>query len=182
MKCRPSSLTRHSQSPGRPPRYRSGYPKRALSAAESCQNMNRKRALAQIQREVVACERCPRLTAHCRQVAIEKRRAYREQDYWGRPVPSFGDPNARVFIGRPGSGRPRSEPHGKDVHRRRIGRFPLRRALRDGFCLPTRGQPPGRWSAIDRLLHHRAGPLRATGPTSPLARNLTPASPISKEK
>ncbi len=60
--------------------------------------MNRKRDLALIQQEVVACERCPRLIAHCRQIASEKRRAYREWDYWGRPVPSFGDPNARLFI------------------------------------------------------------------------------------
>ena len=60
--------------------------------------MNRKRALAQIQREVVACERCPRLIAHCRKIAAEKRRAYLDWDYWGKPVPSFGDRNARVFI------------------------------------------------------------------------------------
>ena len=60
--------------------------------------MNRKRALAQIQLEVVACERCPRLIDHCRKVAIEKRRAYLDWDYWGKPVPSFGDPNARVVI------------------------------------------------------------------------------------
>ena len=60
--------------------------------------MNRKHALAQIQREVVACERCPRLIAHCRKIATEKRRAYRDWEYWGRPVPSFGDPNARLLI------------------------------------------------------------------------------------
>ena len=60
--------------------------------------MNRKRALALIQQEVVACEQCPRLIAHCRKVAAEKRRAYRDWDYWGRPVPSFGDPNARLLI------------------------------------------------------------------------------------
>jgi len=60
--------------------------------------MNRKRALVQIQREVVACERCPRLIAHCRKVATEKRRAYRDWDYCGKPVPSFGDSNARLLI------------------------------------------------------------------------------------
>lgn len=47
---------------------------------------------------VVACTACPRLLAHCRQVAAEKRRAYREESYWGRPVPGFGDPRARLLI------------------------------------------------------------------------------------
>lgn len=44
------------------------------------------------------CTRCPRLVAHREAVAREKRRAYREWDYWGRPVPGFGDPAARLVI------------------------------------------------------------------------------------
>src|SRR6185312_4309913 len=48
--------------------------------------------------EVVACRRCPRLVAHREQVAREKRRAYRDCEYWGKPVPGFGDPEARVLI------------------------------------------------------------------------------------
>jgi len=48
--------------------------------------------------EVVACTACPRLTAHCRNMAEVKRRAYREWDYWGKPVPPFGDPGARMLI------------------------------------------------------------------------------------
>ncbi|MGZ4812496.1 MAG: uracil-DNA glycosylase family protein, partial [Terriglobales bacterium] len=54
--------------------------------------------LEQLNKEVVACTRCPRLVDHCRNVAREKRRAYREWEYWGKPVPGFGDPNARVLI------------------------------------------------------------------------------------
>jgi len=54
--------------------------------------------LALLQSEIVACERCPRLREYCREVAIVKRRAYRDQEYWGLPVPSFGDPRARVLI------------------------------------------------------------------------------------
>ena len=46
---------------------------------------------------IVKCERCPRLRAHCSEVARTRRRAYTEWEYWGRPVPSFGDPNARVL-------------------------------------------------------------------------------------
>ena len=49
-------------------------------------------------REVVACELCPRLRSYCREVARVKRRAYLDWDYWANPVPSFGDPKARVLI------------------------------------------------------------------------------------
>ena len=48
--------------------------------------------------EIEACRRCPRLVAWREQVAREKRKAYKDQDYWGKPVPGFGDPQARVFV------------------------------------------------------------------------------------
>jgi uracil-DNA glycosylase len=51
-----------------------------------------------LNREVVACTRCPRLVAYREQVARQKRRAYLSWNYWGKPVPGFGDPNARVLI------------------------------------------------------------------------------------
>jgi uracil-DNA glycosylase family 4 len=50
-----------------------------------------------LEREVAACRRCPRLVAWREQVAHEKRRAYREWEYWGRPVSGFGDHAARVL-------------------------------------------------------------------------------------
>jgi len=56
------------------------------------------RWLTILNREVVACTLCPRLVAHREQVAREKRRAYRDWEYWGKGVPGFGDPNARVLI------------------------------------------------------------------------------------
>jgi len=56
------------------------------------------RQLAQLQQEVIACTRCPKLIAYCRRVAQEKRRMYRDCDYWGKPVPSFGDPRARLLV------------------------------------------------------------------------------------
>lgn len=46
---------------------------------------------------IVACDRCERLREHCTNVAAVRRRAYLDWEYWGRPVPSFGDPNARVL-------------------------------------------------------------------------------------
>lgn len=51
-----------------------------------------------LQREVIACQRCPRLREYCARVAREKRRAFRDQEYWGRPVPPFGDSAARLLV------------------------------------------------------------------------------------
>jgi uracil-DNA glycosylase family 4 len=48
--------------------------------------------------EIIACRRCPRLVEYRERIAREKRRAYRDWDYWGRPVPGFGDPNARIVL------------------------------------------------------------------------------------
>ena len=56
------------------------------------------RALAALNARVIACNRCERLRAYCKQVAETKRKAYLDCEYWGRPVPSFGDPNAKVMI------------------------------------------------------------------------------------
>lgn len=55
-------------------------------------------SLADLNARVVACRRCPRLRGYCEAIAAQKRRAYRHEEYWGRPVPSFGDPNARVLL------------------------------------------------------------------------------------
>jgi uracil-DNA glycosylase family 4 len=54
--------------------------------------------LTQLNAEVVACTRCPRLVEYRERIAREKRRAYRELEYWGKPVPGFGDPDARVLV------------------------------------------------------------------------------------
>ena len=55
-------------------------------------------ALAVLNKEVVNCTRCPRLVAYREQVGREKRRAYLDWEYWGRPVPGFGDPHAHVLV------------------------------------------------------------------------------------
>ena len=51
-----------------------------------------------LEEAIVNCRLCPRLRDHCTQVAAVKRRAYRDQEYWGRPVPAFGDPQARILV------------------------------------------------------------------------------------
>ena len=48
--------------------------------------------------EIVSCDRCPRLRDYCGEIAAAKRRMYMDWDYWGKPVPNFGDPHARIMI------------------------------------------------------------------------------------
>jgi uracil-DNA glycosylase len=60
--------------------------------------LERSENLDALEREIVACRRCPRLVEWREKVAREKRAAYSEQTYWGRPVPGFGDPDARIVI------------------------------------------------------------------------------------
>jgi uracil-DNA glycosylase family 4 len=55
-------------------------------------------ALRIVYRDIVACELCPRLREYDREVARVKRRAYLDWDYWGKPVPGFGDPHASVLL------------------------------------------------------------------------------------
>ena len=55
-------------------------------------------SLEKINSEIIACRKCERLVAWREEVARVKRRAYRDQEYWGRAVPGFGDPNARVLV------------------------------------------------------------------------------------
>ncbi|HVJ07932.1 MAG TPA: uracil-DNA glycosylase [Acidisarcina sp.] len=56
------------------------------------------RTLEELNQHIIACERCPRLREYCQHIAAVKKKAYRDWDYWGRPVPSFGDTRARVMI------------------------------------------------------------------------------------
>jgi len=54
--------------------------------------------LLTLNREVIACTKCPRLVTYRQQIAREKRRAYRDCEYWGKPVPGFGDAHAQLLI------------------------------------------------------------------------------------
>ena len=60
--------------------------------------MKRSVELTVLNEEIVACEKCPRLVRYRKRVAKEKRRAYREWTYWGKPVPGFGDAQAQLLI------------------------------------------------------------------------------------
>src|SRR5215208_2262828 len=55
-------------------------------------------ALVELHHSIASCERCPRLRQYCRTIAREKKRAHRDDTYWGRGVPGFGDPDARLLL------------------------------------------------------------------------------------
>ena len=56
------------------------------------------RSLAVLNSHIIACAVCPRLVTYRRTIAVDKRRQYRDWTYWGRPVPGFGDPHARLYV------------------------------------------------------------------------------------
>ncbi len=56
------------------------------------------KSLAAVRQDIITCERCPRLRTYCQRIAREKRAAFRNDTYWGKPVAGFGDPNARVLV------------------------------------------------------------------------------------
>ena len=55
-------------------------------------------SLATVRAAIVACNDCPRLRRYCTRIAREKKAAHRDDTYWGRPVPGFGDPDARLLL------------------------------------------------------------------------------------
>jgi uracil-DNA glycosylase family 4 len=59
---------------------------------------SRKAQWRALNERIIACRDCARLVEHCRTIAVTKRAAYREWEYWARPVPNFGDPSARVLL------------------------------------------------------------------------------------
>jgi uracil-DNA glycosylase family 4 len=60
--------------------------------------LKRMSKIEDLNNEIVACQRCPRLVQWCADVAVRKRKSYEDDAYWGKAVPSFGDPDARVLL------------------------------------------------------------------------------------
>src|SRR4051794_18957754 len=68
------------------------------SRSSSASSLASSSSLAELEAEVVACRRCPRLVAWREEVARVKRASFAGEPYWGRPVPGFGDPEARIYV------------------------------------------------------------------------------------
>jgi uracil-DNA glycosylase family 4 len=98
--------------------------------------------LIEIQEEVVRCRRCPELRAYATQIARERKRAHRDCTYWGRPVPSFGDPRARLLLVGLAPGAHGSNRTGRPFTGDASGNFLYPALYRAGFA----SQP----SAVDR--------------------------------
>jgi uracil-DNA glycosylase family 4 len=92
--------------------------------------------LAIVQQEIVACTRCPRLRDHCRHIAQVKRRAYLDHEYWGQPVPSCGDPQARVLILGLAPGAHGANRTGRMFTGDKSGEFLFRALHQTGFSSP----------------------------------------------
>lgn len=135
--------------------------------------------LQTVREEIVACEACPRLRSYCQTIARDKKAAHREETYWGRPVPGFGDPDARVLIvglapaahgaNRTGRVFTGDAPGGsgdflmRAMHRHGFANKPVSRHPQDGLALvdafiaaAVRCAPPGNKPTPEEILRCHA--------------------------
>ena len=94
-------------------------------------------SLDRLTEQIVSCRACPRLVAWREQVGVDKRAAFRDEHYWARPVPGFGDPSARVVIVGLAPAAHGANRTGRMFTGRSQRRFPVRLAVAHRLCEPT---------------------------------------------
>jgi uracil-DNA glycosylase len=109
--------------------------------------------------EVTSCTLCPRLVVYREQIAREKRRAYRDCDYWGKPVPGFGDPNAAVLVLGLAPGAHGSNRTGRPFTGDASGNFMYPVLYEVGFANQPTATACDDGLVLTESLHHRRRPL-----------------------
>jgi uracil-DNA glycosylase family 4 len=125
--------------------------------------------LDSLNQEIIQCRKCPRLVEWREEVARVKRKAYKDQEYWGKPVPGFGDPNARVLVVGLAPGAHGSNRTGRQFTGDASGGFLFPALSRAGFA-----NQPGAESRTDGMIL-RDMYITASGRCVPPDNKPTPA-------
>ncbi len=133
--------------------------------------------LIDIQMAIINCQRCSRLRAYCQCIAQEKRRAYFDQEYWGKPVPGFGDPAAHILLVGLAPGAHGANRTGRVFTGDPSGDFLFAALYRAGFCNKPVSQH--RADGLQLFGIYIAGTLRCAPPQNkPLASEIENCRPF----